>query len=107
MLIDLQNASMTTVFLHILEVQGHSGLNPDFVSAYGYNIPPFVDCHGWPDNAWRGGCPACIAIRAYFLRDEITEEEIVIRYNSYHPHQALDLEWYREAVTKQGAKKKR
>lgn len=39
-MIDIANASIADVFAHLLEVQGHSGMNLDKTSKYGYALFP-------------------------------------------------------------------
>ena len=99
-LIDLKNATITDVFLHLLEVQGHSGIDPDVEDEHG-NIQPFVICQaGWPSRnrsttVPRDQCPACITIRSYLLY-KMTEEDIIHCYNAYNPGHEILLEWWRE-----------
>ncbi len=99
-LIDLKNATITDVFLHLLEVQGHSGIDPSVEDGHG-SIHPFVMCMvGWPSRHRsttipRDQCPACIAVRSYLLY-KMTEEDIIHRYNEYHPGHEILLEWWRE-----------
>lgn len=83
--IDITTATFADVFAHLLEAQGHAGLDPNKRSdEWGNALFPHVQCQvSWPHRTsrYRGNCPECIALRKYRLDQGETEEDQEQRWN--------------------------
>ena len=81
--IDIANASIAEVLAHLLEVQGHSGIDPHKLNN-GHAIFPHVSCRVWKSGGYnRSTCPACIALRKYRLDLGESEEQMLERFHQY------------------------
>ena len=79
--IDFHLATIADVFAHLLEMEGHSGIDADKKNNYGYSVTPHYACAVWRGGGhYRGACPSCLALRKYRLDQGETESSMLRRY---------------------------
>lgn len=58
-----EGATMTELFVYLVEVEGHRAIDPDATNSYGYGAGPNTFCG--TNRMYRGACPSCVALRLY------------------------------------------